>query len=186
MQKKLKMLSIVTISAILISVDIQSTYAFENQSSNNYINKADIKDKNLITYMESIEESNSSYQLNINNNCNSLEIYGINKPTSTHNLKTQGKMSFSGSAQNTTLYSNNKFTGSTSAEYRIENYSTDKLIVRVRKSNLANTIVKTLTVPANTAMGGFLSLDSSTKYYLQFDRYSSGPTNFSGYLFHSK
>ena len=69
MQKKLKMLSIVTISAILISVDIQSTYAFENQSSNNYINKADIKDKNLITYMESIEESNSSYQLNINNNC---------------------------------------------------------------------------------------------------------------------
>lgn len=177
MQKKLKMLSIAAISSIIIGVDIQSTYAFENQPERIHSAKTNVENKNLVTYTEPLDESNSY---------NSLELYGMNIPTSTHNLKNQGQMNFNGSAQNTTLYTNKKFTGSTSAEYRIENHSKDKLIVRVRKANLTNTIVQTLTVPANTAMGGFLSLSSSTQYYLQFDRASTGPTNFSGYLRHNR
>lgn len=180
MHKKLKVLSLTAISAILIGIDVQNTYAFENHVSTS---KVEHKADNSITYIEPLTKDKLLSNEKLTETNNSIELYGLSKPSSTHNLRTQGKLTFSGGAKNTTLYSNKNFTGSNSAAYRIENYSSDKLVVRVRKKT-SNSIVKTLTIPARSAMGGFLDLSSSSTYYLQFDRYSSGPTDFSGYLLH--
>jgi len=181
MHKKIKMLSMVSITSLMIGVNIQSVNAFENTSLYTSYSNVDVAEDSLITYIEPLDEN---YLLSQQDKNNSIELYGLNIPTSTHNLKTQGKMSFSGSSKNTTLYTNKRFTGSSKVEYRIENHSDNKLTVRVRKANVTNTTVETLTIPPRAAMGGFLNLSSSSSYYLRFDGANSGPTNFSGYLAH--
>ncbi|MDU1309013.1 MAG: hypothetical protein E6936_16380 [Clostridium perfringens] len=183
MYKKWKALSLAAISALLIGINGQSTYAFEKQLSDVPSNKIEQKSDNSIMYIEALNENKLCMNENVTETNNSIQLYLLSKPSSIHNLRKQGKMTFNGSAKNTTLYSNKNFTGSKSAGYRIENYSNNKLIVRVRK-RWSNSIVKKLTIPARAAMGGFLDLSSSSEYYLQFDGYNSGPTNFSGYLTH--
>ena len=94
MHKKIKMLSMVSITSLMIGVNIQSVNAFENTSLYTSYSNVDVAEDSLITYIEPLDEN---YLLSQQDKNNSIELYGLNIPTSTHNLKTQGKMSFSGS-----------------------------------------------------------------------------------------
>ncbi|MEG1312456.1 MAG: hypothetical protein RR942_08705 [Romboutsia sp.] len=108
-----------------------------------------------------------------------LTLFGLDPPSSTsvQNLNS-GQLSFSGSAEISTLYTNKCFTGKSTISYNIKSTSSKKLTAKIYTSN-GLFASKTLTVnPSSSASGKITGLDSTKKYYISF----SASSNFSGYV----
>ena len=91
---------------------------------------------------------------------------------------TKEQLNFSGSANNSTLYTNKHFKGKTKISYSVKNSSSSDLKVKIFKAG-AFFSTDSFTVKAKSTLTGTISgLDKSDLYYLSF----SAPSNFSGYV----
>ena len=70
MHKKIKMLSMVSITSLMIGVNIQSVNAFENTSLYTSYSNVDVAEDSLITYIEPLDEN---YLLSQQDKNNSIE-----------------------------------------------------------------------------------------------------------------
>lgn len=115
-------------------------------------------------------------EINIEDN---IAPFGINPPATAHNLKTQGRMNFSGVASGSTLYSNYYFIGKPEARIQIKNNHASKdLKVRVYKKNALYPTWERVVYSGWTVNAHILNLDSNGLYYIKFD----APSNFTGYV----
>lgn len=107
---------------------------------------------------------------------NMITPFGLELPTRTHNVITDGTMSFQGNT-NSTLFTNSYFTGGTQYYIKIvNNHATADLVVHFSKKGSWFSS-DNITVPAGSTSWWFPKADStSTLYYLQF----TAPNNFSG------
>lgn len=105
--------------------------------------------------------------------------FGLDKPSSSKvkDLK-DGKMTFSGNATGSTLYTNNNFKGKTSIEYSITNDHDKTLTVKLYTSPGWFKTKKIEVAGKATLSGTMDGLEKGTLYYLTF----STPSDFSGYV----
>ncbi|TYR74389.1 hypothetical protein FZC79_15000 [Rossellomorea vietnamensis] len=105
---------------------------------------------------------------------------GLTPPGSEHNIFSDGRMYFAGEAEISSLYTNKKFTGSSSYKIQMRNYSDSRLRVDIMKPYfLSETVVKTYYISPNSTGYGYPSgLDPEEGYYLRFH----APSNFEGYV----
>lgn len=106
---------------------------------------------------------------------NSITPLGVGLPTTTINIK--GKYSyFEGQAQNSNLYSNYYYTGSSTYGVVVTNKSSKPLKVQVRSSSK---IYKTITVAANGFSGQTVTgMSANEKIYIVFH----APSHFIGHI----
>lgn len=110
-----------------------------------------------------------------------VTVFSIAKPSkdSVKNLN-DGKLSFAGSAGESTLYTNSHFKGKSKISYSITNSSATKLTVKIIKSG-SLIATKTLTIePKSTLTGTVDKLNKDSLYYMSFKAPSS--YSFSGYV----
>lgn len=104
-------------------------------------------------------------------------IFGVNKPSTSHNISSNGAMYFSGNAVISKLYTNKFFTGKASPRIYVKNnHATKELKVKLYEDSSWSAI-KTWTVRPGHSLSAFPNgLSASKFYYLTF----SAPSNFSG------
>lgn len=112
---------------------------------------------------------------------NIIVPYGTSKPTSTWDLSTQGRYTFSGSANSfVSLYTNYLLTGKSSVKIYVRNNDHQySLKFKVKRKDLIfdNTVKSyELALGKDTTIN--LTLDKSSNYYIEF----TGPNTFSGYI----
>lgn len=100
-----------------------------------------------------------------------VDLYDALKPSKTWNLKTQGKYSIKGSADNSAIYTLYYFTGVESMNITINNKSNRDLTVRVYKlidNSKIDLLRSRKTIPANDKKSWNVGTKSNAKYYLMF------------------
>lgn len=104
-----------------------------------------------------------------------ISTYSGSRPQNFVNLT---YMTFSGAAEETSLYLNKGFTGVRSAKVVVSNYHSSTLTVKVRKNAILFPVVETHTIVGNDYNGSFIisGLNPNSKYYLEF----CAPCDFSG------
>lgn len=104
-----------------------------------------------------------------------MSTYSASRPET---FVTLTYMTFSGSAQETSLYLNKGFTGVSSAKVVVSNNLSSNLTVKVRKNAILFPVVETHTITGNNLNGSFIisGLNPNSKYYLEF----CAPCDFSG------
>jgi|GEM_PF-4052098 len=111
----------------------------------------------------------------------STPVYaGVDKPTSTWDLSTKGKYTFSGEAYAVDLYTNYYLTGKSSVTISITNKSTSKSMkAKLWEKGAWFISESSVTVPANgTTTWTVSGLSKSESYYIQF----YNPCYFNGYI----
>lgn len=107
--------------------------------------------------------------------------FGIDPParSNVQNLNS-GKLTFSGYADRSTLYTNKNFTGKSRVTVSVTNWHEKELTVKVIcKDDILKFPVYTTKVPANAGRSVTVTgLDSNKLYYLSF----SAPSDFEGYV----
>ncbi|QTD40355.1 hypothetical protein [Sporosarcina sp. Te-1] len=112
---------------------------------------------------------------------NEIVPYGTSKPTSTWDLSTQGRYTFSGYLNSVRdLYTNYLLTGKSSAEIYIWNNDTTRLRFKVMQKNLLfdSQIGPTYELAAGATGTVNVSLDASKNYYIVFQ----GPCDVGGWI----
>lgn len=106
-----------------------------------------------------------------------IALFGLSKPSTDNwvNLNDE-KLTFSGNAKNSTLYTNKHFTGKSSIEYSITNDSDSTLTVKFYTSSGWFKSKKIVIADNATLTGTIDGLDADKLYYLTF----SAPSDFSG------
>ena len=101
-------------------------------------------------------------------------------PSSTINLMDEGRLDFSGWADNTSLYTNKAFKGVTQIRLVVTNNDSSTLTVKLHQDNfLGSTVIATYTVQSTYTLYTFPSnLNSSKSYFLEF----VNPCDFEGYI----
>lgn len=114
---------------------------------------------------------------NISNADSAISVLGYNTPGSSVNLNDQ-RLTFAGTADRSTLYTNKGFYGKTRVLISVTNYRDSKLTVTLyKKGNPLK--VKSWKIPANSGMAvSVTNLDKTAKYYLKF----TAPSDFKGYV----
>lgn len=106
-----------------------------------------------------------------------ITVFGTTPPTSFMNVK-GGKLTFSGTAKSSILYTNKGFYGAKNVLISITNLSTTKDL-KVALCKAGGTTVLSWSIPKNSGMGkSVLNLSIGTNYYLKF----YAPSNFKGYV----
>lgn len=113
-------------------------------------------------------------------NLGGISILGLDKPSTSEYVDLNNEsLSFAGSAQRSTLYTNKHFKGKSTIGYSITNYSDTKLTVKFYTSS-GWFSSKKITVEGNATLTGTIDgLDASKLYYLTF----SVPSDFSGSVY---
>ncbi len=107
-----------------------------------------------------------------------ISILGVSPPSAAVNLN-NGAMRFSGTAEVSTLYTDNYFTGKSTVSYNISNYSKYQLTVKLYKQGSSFAVSTTTISSGATVTSAFSGLSASSNYYLSF----SAPSNFSGSVY---
>lgn len=109
-----------------------------------------------------------------------VEPLGLGKPDKSDVVDlTKGTLSFSGSAERSTLYTNSHFKGKSKISYSITNDCDKKLTVKIYTAS-GWFKSKSISVEANATLTGTIDgLDKDTLYYLTF----SAPSDFSGSVY---
>jgi hypothetical protein len=174
MKIKLALLSLGIFLASLTNVVAETNVTVESSIDDTII------DKTVINTVESISSIDSSLDDNPKENVGvSLElIRGLSKPSKDKVINlTKSKLSFSGYADHSTLYTNNNFTGKSKITYRVTNYGNKKLTVKLHKRFGGLFATETLIFnPNSTTTGTISGLDKGILYYLKF----LSPSDFSG------
>lgn len=112
-----------------------------------------------------------------------ISTNGLSVPTSTWSLNTDGTYSFSGSASNSTLYTNYLFyfTGNHGVLVSCTNNSSSTLTVKWKKKGSVFGSVDSMTIEPGESgtMYNCESLSANAYYYLSF----SAPSDFSGSIY---
>ncbi|WP_018931977.1 hypothetical protein [Gracilibacillus lacisalsi] len=104
--------------------------------------------------------------------------FGVYPPSQTHDISKSGRMSFSGKANTSNLWTNKYFTGSSSYKIWFNNKSSSTLKVELWKDGFwSDSLVKTYYISSDR-FGYPSGLDHNAKYYLLFH----APSNFDGYI----
>ncbi|MFP3511007.1 hypothetical protein SB775_15350 [Peribacillus sp. SIMBA_075] len=107
-----------------------------------------------------------------------ITVFGTSTPSSSHNLVKSGRMTFSGSAQGSNLYTNKYFTGKSQVKVSVKNNHSSKLTLKMYKNTSIFT-VWSYTLSSGSTLTAFPSdLDKNGLYYIKFE----APSNFSGYV----
>lgn len=112
---------------------------------------------------------------------NQIVPYGTSKPTSTWNLSTKGRYTFSGYLTSVrSLYTNYLLTGKSSVSIYVRNNGTTSMKFKVMRKDLVfdNQVGSTYQVSAGKSGTVTVTLDSSKNYYIEF----LGPCDFNGYI----
>lgn len=109
-----------------------------------------------------------------------VSTYGLSKPSTSKYVDLNDEsLTFSGHANNSTLYTNKHFTGKSSIGYSITNDCNTKLTVKFYTSS-GWFKSKKITVEANATLTGTIDgLKADKLYYLTF----SAPSDFSGSVY---
>jgi len=108
-----------------------------------------------------------------------ISIFGIDPPTTSHNLK-NGQMNFSGSSVRSPLYTNKYFTGKSNPTIYVKNHhASASLKIRIYKKNGLTAVYSYTLKPGHSLTAVPQKVNSSSAlYYIKFD----APNNFSGYV----
>lgn len=100
----------------------------------------------------------------------SVNTYGIDKPTKVWDLSKKGQYNFSGWCFGNRLYTNYLFTGVKVVQIKVHNTGSDKTTVKLLKKQAGvDWSASTRTIkPGDTLIWTVDNLDSSAKYYLAF------------------
>ncbi|MCM2982055.1 hypothetical protein NSS71_14430 [Niallia sp. FSL W8-0951] len=124
-----------------------------------------------------VNENFGVTDISLSTNDGEVGIFGVGKPTTSHNVSKSGAMYFAGNAVTSKLYTNKFFTGK--ASYRINvknNHATKDLKIKLY-SDPDYFAKETWTLKPGYSLSAFpTGLKASELYYLTF----SAPSNFSG------
>ena len=109
-----------------------------------------------------------------------VSVYGLNRPDSSSYVDLmEKKLTFSGNASGSILYTNKNFKGKSTVNYSITNDHEEKLTVKVYTSGGWKK-VKTLEIEGEATLTGTIKgLDKDKLYFLSF----SAPSDFSGSVY---
>lgn len=108
-----------------------------------------------------------------------INLYTTEFPDKTWNLSTKGKYNFSGWTGSGSLYSNYLFTGVSKVDIYVNNLSSSRITVELKKDVTGfNPISSIKTISGNNDQKWSVDIDSSSKYYLRF----TGGGDFDGYI----
>lgn len=102
---------------------------------------------------------------------NEIVPYGTSKPTSTWDLSTKGRYTFSGYLNSVrSLYTDYLLTGKSSVDIYVKNNDTIRLKFKVKRKDTIfdNQIGPTYELEAGKSGTVTVSLDASSKYYIEF------------------
>ncbi len=108
-----------------------------------------------------------------------IQPYSANFPTNVWNLNTKGKYNFSGWTGSGSLYSNYLFTGVSKVDIYVNNLSSSRITVELKKNTVGiNPISSIKTISGKNDQKWSVDINSSSEYYLRF----TGGGDFEGYI----
>ncbi|WMX55071.1 hypothetical protein [Peribacillus sp. R9-11] len=107
-----------------------------------------------------------------------ITVFGTGTPTTSHNLVSSGRMTFSGSAQGSNLFTNKYFKGKSQVKVYVKNNHSTKLTLKIYKSTSVISVYSETLDSGHTLTAFPSGLDKNGLYYIKF----AAPSNFSGYV----